>query len=149
MEKRQGRKLFDNNKGEKENASKQKEMRVTGIASLLGGNDFDKFMTDQLSHTNRAGAETTLLPIITEPLGPKLFALGELKHFGCSVTRLDSNTSHPPFIKSDQTTATVDRWGHSDKNISLGSLDSHTEVKIVGLGWISDDGIGTNLLTTI
>ena len=34
-------------------------------------------------------------------------------------------------------------------NISLGSLDSNTEVKIVGLGWISDDGIGTNLLTTI
>ena len=37
MEKRQGRKLFDNNKGAKENASEQKEMRVTGIASLLGG----------------------------------------------------------------------------------------------------------------
>ena len=85
-------------------------------------------MTDQLAHTNPAWVKKTLLLIITESLGPKIFVAGGLQPFGISGARLVDTTSHPPVINSNQMTATIDIWVHGDHIISLGSLESRTEV---------------------
>ena len=65
--------------------------------------------------------------IITE--GTKLFAVGGLQHFRRSGAHLNDMTSHPTIINFNQSTATTDKWGHSDLNIYPGSLESRTEVK--------------------
>ena len=82
---------------------------------------------DKLSHNNRAGVETILLTIITE--GPKLFTVGGSQPFRRSGAHLDDTMIHPPVINYNQATAKIYRRGHGDKNISLGSMESSTEVQ--------------------
>ena len=43
----------------------------------------------------------------------------------------------------------IDIRGHSDQYISLGILDSGTEMRRIGFGWNSNDGIGVKPLRTI
>ena len=95
---------------------------------------------DQLAHTNYARVETTSLLIITE--GYKQFAVAQ--HFGCSGAHLENTTSQPTVIHSNQSTNTIYIGGNVDWKISLGSLQSHTEVQSGGFGNINNDGIGIN-----
>ena len=70
-----------------------------------------KLDIDQLDYTNRAEAETTLLPIITEFLGPKVFAVGVSQAFRRSGERLGNTKNYLPIINSKQITTIVDRQG--------------------------------------
>ena len=83
---------------------------------------------DQLSHTNRSGVETNLLPIIPESSWHKLFVIGGSQPYGSSGECLEDMTIHSPIIHSDQTTATIDRRVHCYWNIFLGILESLTKV---------------------
>ena len=71
------------------------------LSTLLVKFSSKKFVINQLTHINRAGVETTLLLIITESLGPKLFVVGGLQPFGRFRPRLDNTMSHRPIIHSN------------------------------------------------
>ena len=53
-------------------------------------------------------------------------------------------TSHPPIINSNQSTDIIDRQVQTDRNISLGSLESRTEVQRGGIMWSSNYVISMN-----
>ena len=76
----------------------------------------------QLAHTNHTWVEITLLPIITESSGPKVFVEGGMQPLGSSGARLDDTMGYPPVAHSNKITATIGREGHSDWNISLVSM---------------------------
>ena len=88
--------------------------------------------------------ETTLLPIRTESLEPKLFVVGGSQPSGGSGLCLDDTTGPPTLIQCNQNTATMDIRGHGDRNIYFGSLVILTEVIRRGLGQSSNDRIGVN-----
>ena len=81
-------------------------------------------MIDKSDHTNQDGVEIISLLIITE--GPKEFAVEQPS--GRSGAHFDETTSKPTTIHSNKLTATIEIWGHSDRDISLGSLESCREV---------------------
>ena len=68
----------------------------------LGKYSSKQLVTNQLDHTNRVGAETTLLLIITEYLEPKVFVIGVSQAFGRYGLCLDNTTSQPHINRYDQ-----------------------------------------------
>ena len=70
-------------------------------------------MADQSENTNRTGMEHISLLVITV----------RSKELVIERARLDDAPIH-----SNQSGASVDKWGHSDREIPLGSLKSGTEI---------------------
>ena len=86
------------------------------------GNSFKTKVIDQLSHNNYTGMENTPLPLIAEPLRPGIFEIGGLQPFRRTGASLYGTMIKPPIIHCNQATATIARWVHSDRKVSLTRL---------------------------
>ena len=72
------------------------------LPTPIGKYSSKQLVTNQLDHTNRVGAETTLLLIITEYLEPKVFVIGVSQAFESYGLCLDNTSSQPHINRYDQ-----------------------------------------------
>ena len=86
------------------------------------GDSFEKKVIDQLAHNHLTVMENIPLPLIAEPLRPGIFEIGGLQPFRRTGASLYGMMIKPPIVHCNQATATIAKWVHSDRNVSLTSL---------------------------
>ena len=96
-------------------------------------------MTEKPAHTNIAGIKQ--LYLLIETVGSEEFLVGIAYPFRSDGASWNEPTIKPNIVHSNQSTG----WGHSDQDLSLGSLNIGTDVQSGGFGRNIDSRTGVNL----